>query len=296
MKKAVIFSFSATGNTQKAVNLFKQSLEEKDIQTEIRKIDYKLNDFDTKDFDLVGFAYPIHGFNAPKIVLEVAKKLGKEDRKPCFILKTSGEPLKINNISSCKLASILKKKGFEITNEYHYAMPYNMIFRHTDNMASLMYDTMKRLIPCHADEVARGEKRLLEKVFLGSLLSAIFCIEFIAYKINGRFFKVDMEKCISCNKCVNICPRHNIEFKEGKFSFGKNCLGCTACSFSCPKDAFNIGMLQGWKVNGAYNFSASPERQKGKHERYCKKAYDKYFANAEKEISKFLEERDIKAV
>ena len=87
-----------------------------------------------------------------------------------------------------------------------------------------------------------------------------------------------------------------IEVKEGKFTFGKNCLGCTACSFSCPKDAFNIGMLQGWKVNGAYNFSASPERQKGKHERYCKKAYDKYFANAEKEISKFLEERDIKAV
>ena len=296
MKKAVIFSFSATGNTQKAVNLFKQALEERDIQTEIRKIDYQLCDYGTKDFDLVGFAYPIHGFNAPKIVLETAKKLQKADGKPCLILKTSGEPLQINNVSSCKLSGILKKKGYEVTNEYHYVMPYNMIFRHTDNMAALMYDTMKKLIPCHAEQVAKGERHLLKKVFLGGLLSAIFRIEFIAYQINGRYFKVDMEKCIVCNQCVRVCPRHNIKYKDGKFTFGKSCLGCTACSFSCPKDAFHIGMLQGWKVNGAYDFSAEPTRQRGHHERYCRRAYDKYFANAEKEIAKYLEERAHKAV
>ena len=105
-----------------------------------------------------------------------------------------------------------------------------------------------------------------------------------------------MEKCIVCNQCVRVCPRHNIKYKDGKFTFGKSCLGCNACSFSCPKDAFHIGMLQGWKVNGAYDFSAEPTRQRGHHERYCRRAYDKYFANAEKEIAKYLEERAHQAV
>ena len=27
------------------------------------------------------------------------------------------------------------------------------------------------------------------------------------------------------------------------------------CSFFCPKDAINIGMLQKWKVNGKYDLS-----------------------------------------
>ena len=30
---------------------------------------------------------------------------------------------------------------------------------------------------------------------------------------------------------------------------------CMRCSFYCPKDAINIGMLNSWKVNGTYNFS-----------------------------------------
>ena len=30
---------------------------------------------------------------------------------------------------------------------------------------------------------------------------------------------------------------------------------CMRCSFFCPKDAINIGMLQKWKVNGKYDLS-----------------------------------------
>ena len=29
---------------------------------------------------------------------------------------------------------------------------------------------------------------------------------------------------------------------------------CMRCSFYCPKDAIKIGFLNGWKVNGKYNF------------------------------------------
>lgn len=69
-------------------------------------------------------------------------------------------------------------------------------------------------------------------------------------KVNGRFFKVDMEKCVNCGLCVKNCPEENVKIVDGKFVFGGDCACCVRCSFNCPKDAFNIALLNGWRVNG----------------------------------------------
>ena len=70
----------------------------------------------------------------------------------------------------------------------------------------------------------------------------------------------------------------NLTLKDGKFRFAGHCLGCTACSFNCPTNAINIGMLNGWKVNGAYNFGASTDGLTEKDVcRYCHKSYIRYF-------------------
>lgn len=45
-------------------------------------------------------------------------------------------------MSSIKFNSIMKKKRYEPYGEYHYVMPYNMIFRHTDEMAYRMKATL----------------------------------------------------------------------------------------------------------------------------------------------------------
>ena len=89
---------------------------------------------------------------------------------------------------------------------------------------------------------------------------------------------IDHDLCINCGKCVKACPVQNITLKDGKFRFGGHCLGCTACSFNCPTNAINIGMLNGWKVNGAYNFGASIDGLTEKDVcRYCHKSYIRYF-------------------
>jgi len=66
--------------------------------------------------------------------------------------------------------------------------------------------------------------------------------------------KVDMSKCIRCQKCVKACPYSNIHYdqEKDKFTFGNKCLLCTACSFGCPETAISIGLLNGWRVNGDY--------------------------------------------
>lgn len=288
MKNAIIYVFSGTGNTKKACDIYKNEFEKNDVDTTlyiVRKGFEKLPD--PNDFDFVGFAYPIHGFNAPYIMLDLAKALPKANgKKQYFVVKTSGEPLKINNVSSIKFNDIMKKKGYVLMSEYHYVMPYNMIFRHTDETAVKMKNTLDNLAPIEAREVLCGVEHKLSKVPFGRFVAWVVRIEQPAMKVNGRFFKVDGNKCIKCGACAKNCPVGNIKTDgNGKFSFGGDCVMCARCSFNCPANAFDIGILNGWKVNGRYTFRLPEKPEEDKHARYCKKAYKRYFEEAQKKIA-----------
>lgn len=289
MKKAVIYVFSGTGNTYRIARLYKSAFDSDGVDTRLYNIKTDFSDApDPNLYDYVGIAYPIHAFNAPSIVLDFIKSLPDAQRnsaelKPFFVIKSSGEPLSLNNISSILLSSKMKRKGYGLSSEYHYAMPYNMIFRHSENMAYEMLETAKRLCPIDALEVLEGKPHLLRQPPLGRLAAFIFRIEHHAMKINGKYFKADAHKCVGCGKCVASCPTNNIKVENGKIVFGNDCVCCVRCSFDCPQNAIDIGVLNGWKVNGRYSFKPS-ETEKETHKGYCKRAYQRYFRQAEAKI------------
>lgn len=288
MKNAIIYVFSGTGNTKKACDIYKSEFEKNGVETTLYTVKKGFENLpDPNNFDYVGFAYPIHGFNAPYIMLDLAKALPKANgTKQYVVVKTSGEPLKINNVSSIKFNDIMKRKGYVPFSEYHYVMPYNMIFRHTDEMAARMKNTLEQLAPVEAREVICGVEHKLSKVPFGRFVAWVVRIEQPAMKVNGRFFKVDGNKCIKCGACAKNCPVGNIKMDgNGKFSFGGDCVMCTRCSFNCPTNAFDIGMLNGWKVNGRYSYKLPEKPEEDKHAWYCKKAYKRYFEEAQKKIA-----------
>ncbi len=293
MKKAVIYVFSGTGNTRKVCDLYKQEFENNGVETLIYDVRLGFDNLpNPNDYDYIGFAYPIHAFNAPYIMLKLCKALPKADnidkrsKREYFVLKSSGEPLRINNMSSSKMKGILSRKGYKLRSEYHYVMPYNMIFRHTDETTVKMRDALYGLAPIEAREVLNGVVHKLKFVPFAPVLAWILRIEHPAMRVNGKFFKVDMDKCVKCGLCVKKCPAHNISIDDnGKFNFGNDCIMCACCSFNCPTNAFNIAMLNGWKVNGAYSYKMPEQKEENKHEWYCKRAYIRYFDNANEKIS-----------
>lgn len=285
---AIIYVFSGTGNTEKICGLYRDEFEKQGVETTVYKVRSDFENLpDPNLFDYVGFAYPVHAFNAPKIMLGLARALPEavEKGKKYFVLKSSGEPLRINNISSYKMRSVLKRKGYLQFAEYHYVMPYNMIFRHTDTMATKMWNTARALAPIEAREVLKGQPHLLKGVPFGHFAALIMRIEHPAMRVNGKMFKVDKDKCINCGACAKNCPVGNIVIKDGKFRFNGDCLMCTRCSFNCPTDAFDIALLNGWRINGRYNMNYDGEPQPNAHDWYCKKAYIRYFKNAEDKIN-----------
>ncbi len=281
--KTLLCYFSGTGNTKKVVDKFAKCYNDGEI--EVVKIENNNIDMSMEGYDVLGIAYPIHAFNAPSIVVDFVKKIKKQaEKKKLFIIKTSGEPLALNNISSYKIRALLKKRNFVLTNEYHIVMPYNMIFRHTDEMAYRMWQTAEKIIPIYQKEIVDGKSSKLKHIFMGGFIAWLFRIEFWGGRFNGKKYKVN-DKCIHCKKCARMCPVGNIEIDEnGKFHFGNKCIMCMRCSFHCPTNAIKIGWFEKWKVWGAYHFQKPTEPEENRHKRYCKNSYKKYFARCEKKI------------
>lgn len=295
MKNILIFYFSATGNTRRIAKLYRDALQEEcSVELKSLPLDCNVSEICFDKYELIGIGYPIHAFNAPENVLKFAKSFPKRDKrrpkKRVFVFKTSGEPVRMSDVSSLKLDRILKRRGYSITNEYQYVMPYNIIFRHTDAQAYKMLETAKALVPIDCKEILSGKRVRPKCVPFGAFVAGVLRIEQPGARLIGKYFKATNE-CVKCGLCVKNCPAHNIKWKEcddgsKKIEFGNQCLICMRCVFTCPEDAIRPGILNNWRVNGAYSFAPpeTDEPRTDKFARYCQKAYDRYYANAEKKI------------
>lgn len=298
--KVILYVFSGTGNTLKVASLYKKFLEnsttadaEAPAAVDIYRVSAKSGPLpNPNDYDLVGLGYPIHGFSAPEPAIKLCKALPKVQNKRTFIFKTSGEGLHINDCSSQKCIKILKKKGYDVVMERHVVMPYNMIYRHKDEMAKQMWIYAHALVDLNCREII-ADKR--ERVTL-PFYKTFYCppVAFLEQKfahLHGTAFKVDAKKCVGCNRCVNVCPQNNIKFEDGKYKFGHDCVLCMGCSFGCPKDAISVGVFKFWKVNGSYRldelkddeslpFPFVPNYAKGIY-----RLYKKYYREADEKLS-----------
>ena len=265
--KVILYVFSGTGNTLKVANLYKKYLESANKSTTTDAPDKGAsvtvdiyhntkksgNMPSPENYDLVGIGYPIHGFSAPEPAIKLCNDLPEVKDKPTFFFKTSGEGLHLNDYSSQKCLKILTKKGYNVTSEKHIVMPYNMIYRHKDEMAKQMWIYAHALVDLHCRELLDGKR---ENVKRNAFISAWFApVRFLEQKfahLHGPAFKVHADKCVNCMRCVNVCPQNNIKFEDGKFKFGHDCVLCMGCSFGCPADAISVGVFGLWKVNGSY--------------------------------------------
>ena len=85
--------------------------------------------------------------------------------------------------------------------------------------------------------------RFIETKKIGSVeYSVTKWVRDVYYKdfMKTKKFKAT-DKCISCQKCVKICPLSNITMKENRPSWGGKCTHCMACINQSPVDAIEYG-------------------------------------------------------
>ncbi len=286
--KVVLYVFSGTGNTLKVASLFKKYM---NAQVTVYRVSAKSGNAPSPEgFDLVGIGYPIHAFNAPEPVLKFAKKLPDVPYRRTFIFKTSGEGLHLNDCSSQKLIKIITKKGYDVTLERHVVMPYNMIYRHSDEMAKQMWIYAQSYVKLICAEIECFKREKVKLPFRKTFYAPLFRIEHIFTHIHGPLFRVDKNKCLNCGKCERVCPENNITFEDGRYKFGSKCVLCMGCAFECPADAVHVGIFKFWKVNGSYRldelardenvlFPLVPDHAKGIY-----RLYKKYYREIDEKL------------
>ena len=278
--RALFLVFTGTGNTLRVCDGLLGRLRELGHEGELSLIRKDSACPDPSGYDLVIVGYPVHAFNAPASVLKFLKKLPKGEQKSVYLVRTSGEPLKLNHASGITPRRILKKRGYKVCGEFHYVMPYNIIFRHSEEMASRMWRDAEILMDRDAKTISAGTGELKRVNALRRMVAFTLRIEHTAMPCIGKTFKAKKKLCIGCGVCAKLCPQGNIRMKNGRPKFGGHCVGCMACSFGCPKDAVRISLLNAWRVNGRYGFDAAPATD-SEVCKYCRKAYLKYFRETE---------------
>ena len=127
MKAALIY-FTGTYNTRFLSKKVEERLIKLGYEVDLFEVDSSLEVKDFSSFNLIGFSYPIYGFNCPHILMKYIKKLKFNSSQSYFIYKNSGETMKMNNASSRKIKRKMKKEGVKYLGEYHFVFPYNIHF------------------------------------------------------------------------------------------------------------------------------------------------------------------------
>lgn len=297
--RVLLISFSGSGHTALCGDYLKKHFEELGHECDHYKIKHDIPfNYDLKDYDLIGFGYPIHAFNAPAAFCKFVKhlpKMPKGTKKKYFFFKVSGEPFAPNNASSYHSYLKLKHRRFELVGEKHFLMPYNIMFRYRDSIAKQMYLYLDALTKAYVLELLEGNAEKIWYAPWHVVWSFLLRIEWIAPFFNSPFVKVNKKKCVNCHKCINECPvgalfinkKGNIRIKATK------CAMCMRCAMFCPTDAFRYGFMNPWKVNGPFKYEQL-KKDKNVDPEYIKhgvkgyfKLFNKYFDKQKKLLEKY---------
>lgn len=255
----ILIYFTGTFNTRFLTGRLASRLKGIGWNTDIYEIDPLHRErLDFSGYDIVGLGYPIHGYCAPWAFLKFIRHQRFPKGMRVFIYKNSGETEHANDASSKYVVRHLRLCRAIVESEYHFLMPYNIHFRFDEKLVKEMLVMDDKLLDILVYEVSHGiRNRRPYKLWPRLVSSLVSRPQYIGGAVNSFLYKVDMDKCKGCGRCVRECPTRNIyKDSDGRLRFHHHCLMCMRCSFYCPADAIHIGFLEqwGWKVNGGYDF------------------------------------------
>src|SRR5574340_935586 len=259
--RAAICYFSGTGNTAYVAQLACDSLSSHGAAVDIFRIEDLLAGraapFYPTSYDLVGIAHPVLGFDTPRLVYDFVRSLPAADEKPVFLLKTAGDYHSVNHSASHSIIKLLRRKGFRPFYDEIVAMPSNWLVAYDDRLNRQLVEAARERVEAAVQRILEGERRFTSNALpLRLLLKAVSCLE---DRVGAKRFGsqlVTSAACTRCGKCVRDCPAGNIRLEEGGVRFGRSCLWCMRCIYSCPETAIHGRYLDLFILDGGYDLAS----------------------------------------
>ena len=247
----MIFYFSGTGNTRFVAKEIAAGIGEEllFIPDLVRENRYE---FTLQPEETVGFCFPTHGWQPPRIVREFIKQLSitqhpSPNNLYCWALTTCGDDM---GEAMTILNKDLETIGLKASTMFSVIMPESYVclpFMYTDTedkeqqKIAAAKEQLPHIIAC-LRECKEGIEEL-EKGGTPRLYSYVIGAYFNAKMVNDKKFTVDDDACIKCGKCAKVCPVDNITGTPPVWNHNGRCTSCLACYHYCPTHAINFGKI-----------------------------------------------------
>ena len=251
----MIFYFSGTGNTRFVAEQIAAGIGEElvFIPDAIRENRFE---FEIAPDESIGFCFPTHGWQPPRIIREFIRKL-RINRNYCWALTTCGDNMgETMTILNKELAAI----GLKTSATFSVIMPESYVclpFMYTDTKEKeheKIAEARKQLP--HIIEYISKRKEGVEELDKGGtprLYSYVIGEYFNKRMVNDKKFTVDSDVCSKCGKCQKVCPVDNITGTPPEWNHNGRCTSCLACYHYCPVHAINFGKIT--RKRGQYFFN-----------------------------------------
>ena len=240
MKRIRVFLFSGTGMTRYAVNILKGELEKQQVCCDSNAIEsVRPQSISFENCDAVGIAYPVHSFNAPKIVADFAKCLPRASGLDIFIISTAGGFTRLNFASSRLLIKILNKKGYNVFSDRQFIKPSNFIIKDDEKTVRDKLEKVNVEMTAAAREIKNRTPYKMQYGFAVRIAAFIGRGEWFGAKWMGLFYYAD-KNCVRCGICVAGCPNRNIIVGGNRVRFKRKCGLCMRCFYICPERSLKI--------------------------------------------------------
>ncbi len=235
----MVFYFSGTGNSRFVAKRIAEAVSQEavDITTYTTTMDRP----EFTDTGVYVFVCPSYMSAPARAMTDFVGWAGFPSGVKAYFIVTCAASM---GITPRVASEICEKKGIQYMGAAQIEMPQNYIalFRTKEveeniNIIEKAEIEIDRIAPL----ILNGE--VLETKKIGSVeYSVTKWVRDVYYKdfMKTKKFKAT-DKCISCQKCVKVCPLSNITMKDGKPSWGNKCTHCMACINQCPKDAIEYG-------------------------------------------------------
>ena len=235
MSKNIIFCYSGTGNCLDLAKNIAKGLGDTDIV--MMRSEPAVTD--VYDAETVGFVFPCYGGGAPADFLKNARKLNVSRKSFVYGISQSASYPGTGLYELNRIVPLDYWKAVTHQCSCIWLLPHTMMVPPMN--AEQAQARSERLAADIASDV-RAHK-IKDKKPRKNPLNAAENKAWGSISVKKAEGFAVSDKCVGCGTCVQLCPRGNIQLKQGKAVIGTNCAGCLGCLQYCPQGAISLGAV-----------------------------------------------------
>ena len=242
----MIFYFSGTGNSEYTAKKIAAVIDDRMYSIKAGIMSRKIPK--TEPEEVLIFVTPTYAWRIPRLVEEWIRAAKSFRKHKAYFVMTCGSD--IGNAQKY-VKRLCKSMGMKYMGCQGIVMPENYIalFNTPDEAESLqIIEKAQPLIEETAELILKGE--MLPELPVktsDNVKSGIVNAAFYPMVVkSSKFYATGA--CISCGKCVKVCPLENIKLVAGGPEWGQKCTHCMACISECPTQAIEYANVTQGRV------------------------------------------------